>query len=260
MVDHYRTPETQREFAEKNGLNPKKVSSFADATKLCMEATVLANATGFHVGRRGMYGPACDNVREMGHLLPADQMLETGLVDYALGAAPYTGAFVIVYEDSPLKQKQLAYYKLGDGPFYVFYTPYHLPHVQIASTIGRAVIYRDATVAPKAGPVCEVVAVAKRDLQAGEHLDGVGGFCAYGLIENTGTAREMAALPIGLSEGCLLIRDIRKDDTISFADVSLPAHRLADKLWLEQITRWPHLQPVSSNHRAPEGSARMVRK
>jgi predicted homoserine dehydrogenase-like protein len=187
-------------------------------------------------------------------------MLETGLVDYALGAAPYTGAFVIVYEDSPLKQKQLAYYKLGDGPFYVFYTPYHLPHVQIASTIGRAVIYRDATVAPKAGPVCEVVAVAKRDLQAGEHLDGVGGFCAYGLIENTGTAREMAALPIGLSEGCLLIRDIRKDDTISFADVSLPAHRLADKLWLEQITRWPHLQPVSSTHRAPEGSARMVRK
>ena len=126
MVDYYRTPETQRAFAEKYDQDVRKVTSFADATKLSMETTVLANATGFHVGRRGMYGPACEHVREMANLLPADQMLNTGLVDYALGAAPHTGAFVIVYEDSPLKKAQLAYYKLGDGPFYVFYTPYHL--------------------------------------------------------------------------------------------------------------------------------------
>ncbi len=117
------------------------------------------------------------------------------------GAAPHTGAFVIVYEDSPLKKAQLAYYKLGDGPFYVFYTPFHLPHVQIASTIGRAVIHHDATVAPIAGLACEVVTVAKRDLQAGERLDGTGGFCAYGLTDNMAAARAMAALPIALSEG-----------------------------------------------------------
>ena len=127
---------------------------------------------------------ACSYVREIANLLPAEQMLETGLVDYALGAAPHTGAFVIVHEDSPLKKVQLAYYKLGDGPFYVFYTPFHLPHIQIASTIGRAVIHRDPTVAPIGGPVCEVVTVAKRDLKAGERLDGIGGFCTYGLIDN----------------------------------------------------------------------------
>src|SRR5579862_9611548 len=245
MVDHYRTPETQQAFAEKYGLNPKKASSFADATKLSMEATVLANATGFQVGRRGMYGPACKNVQEMGQLLPADQMLNTGLVDYALGAAPYTGAFVIVYEDSALKQTQLAYYKLGDGPFYVFYTPYHLPHVQIASTIGRAFINRDATIAPRAGPVCEVITVAKRNLQAGECLDGVGGFCAYGLIENTAAAREMAALPIGLAEGCVLTRDIGKDQAISFSDVSLTPSRISDRLWNEQAAKWPRSLPAS---------------
>ena len=83
----------------------------------------------------------------MADLLPPDQMLATGLVDYALGAAPHTGAFVIVHEDSALKKVQLAYYKLGEGPFYVFYTPFHLPHVQVASSIARAVIYRDPTVA-----------------------------------------------------------------------------------------------------------------
>jgi len=239
MVDYYRTPDTQRSFAEKHDQDVKKVTSFADSTKLSMEATVLSNATGFHVGRRGMYGPPCGYVREIGNLLPAKQMLETGIVDYALGAAPHTGAFVVVHEDSPLKKVQLAYYKLGDGPFYVFYTPFHLPHLQIASTIGRAVIHRDPTVAPIAGPVCEVVTVAKRDLKAGERLDGVGGFCTYGLIDNTSVARGMSALPIGLSEGRVLRRDVAKDEVVSFDDVDAISGGIVEKLWQEQNARWP---------------------
>jgi predicted homoserine dehydrogenase-like protein len=239
MVDHYRNPDTQRAFAEKNDQDVKKVTSFADATKLSMEATVLANATGFHVGCRGMYGPPCKGVREIGGLLPADQLLDTGLVDYALGAAPFTGAFVVVHEDSPLKKTQLAYYKLGEGPFYVFYTPFHLPHLQIASTIARAVIHHDATVSPMAGPVCEVVATAKRDLKAGERLDGIGGFCTYGLVENTLAARAARALPIALSDDCVLRRDIAKDDVLSFDDVEIPVGRTIDALWREQSVRWP---------------------
>ena len=242
MVDYYRNPDTQRAFAKQNDQDPRKVTSFADATKLSMETTVLANATGFRAGRRGMYGPSCKDVREIAERLPADAMLDTGLVDYALGAAPHTGAFVVVHEDSPLKKAQLAYYKLGNGPFYVFYTPFHLPHIQIASTIGRAVIHRDPTVAPMGGPVCEVVTVAKRDLKAGERLDGVGGFCAYGLIENTIEARASGALPISLSENCVLRRDKSKDDVVSFDDVELPVGRRVDALWREQQVRWPVLK------------------
>src|SRR6266852_5651477 len=239
MVDYYRTPETQRAFAEKHDQDARKVTSFADSTKLSMEATVLANATGFHVGRRGMCGPACSDVREIGNLLPAQKMLETGLVDYALGAAPHTGAFVVVHEDSPLKKTQLAYYKLGDGPFYVFYTPFHLPYAQIASSIGRAVIHRDPTVAPLAGPVCEVLTVAKRDLKAGELLDGVGGFCTYGLIDNATAARALAALPISLSEGCLMRRNVSKDEVLSFEDVETRAGGVVQRLWGEQNAQWP---------------------
>jgi predicted homoserine dehydrogenase-like protein len=239
MVDYYRNPDTQRAFAEKNDQDARKVTSFADATKLSMETTVLANATGLRAGRRGMYGPACKHVREMAHLLPADQMLSTGLVDYALGAEPHTGAFVIVHEESPLKKAQLAYYKLGDGPFYVFYTPYHLPHIQVASTIGRAVIHRDPTVTPLAGPVCDVLTVAKRNLKAGERLDGIGGYCVYGLIDNTPVARALNALPIALSEGCVLRRDLPKDAVLSFGDVEHPGGRLIDALWKEQCERWP---------------------
>ena len=239
MVDYYRTPETQRAFAAKYDQDVKKVTSFADSTKLSMEATVLANATGFQAGRRGMYGPACSYVREIAELLPRDQLLGTGLVDFALGAAPHTGAFVMVHEESPLKKAQLAYYKLGDGPFYVFYTPYHLPHLQIASTIGRVAILRDATVAPIGGPVCEVLAVAKRDLKAGERLDGIGGFCTYGLIDNATAAGALAALPIGLSEGCVLRRDVSKDSALSFDDVEALPDGLVLSLWREQNARWP---------------------
>ena len=254
MVDYYRNPETQRTFAERNDQDVKKVTSFADSTKLSMEATVLANATGFHAGRRGMYGPACKEVREMSNLLPADQMLSTGLVDYALGAAPYTGAFVIIHEDSPLKKVQLAYYKLGDGPFYVFYTPFHLPHIQIASTIGRAVVLRDSTVAPLAGPVCEVLTVAKRDLKAGERLDGIGGFCAYGLIDNAPAARASAGLPIALSEGCVMRHDVAKDRVLTFDDVKLAPGQLTEAIWREQNARWPLPSPELAQH-APAGKA-----
>ncbi len=248
MVDHYRTPETQKGFAEKYDQDVRKITSFADATKLSMETTVLANATGFHVGRRGMYGPACGNVREIGNLLPADQMLETGLVDYSLGAVPYTGAWVVVYEDAPLKRAQLTYYRLGDGPFFVFYTPFHLPYIQIASTIARAAVHKDPTVAPIGGPVCEVLTMAKRDLKAGERLDGVGGFCTYGLIDNTAEARACSALPISLSEGCVLRRDLPKDSLVSFDDVDVPQGRLADKLWREQAMCWP---PQEKSRREP---------
>jgi len=256
MVDYYRTPETQKAFAEKHDQDARKVTSFADSTKLSMEATLIANATGFQVGRRGMYGPACKYVREMSSLLPADQLLSTGLVDYALGAAPHTGAFVIVHEESPLKKAQLAYYKIGDGPFYVFYTPFHLPHLQIASTIGRAVIHHDPTVAPIGGPVCEVVSVAKRELKAGERLDGIGGFCTYGLIENAPAARAIAALPIGLSEGCVLRRDVPKDQVVSFDDIEELRGGLVEELWREQNVRWAlptrGLQVASMQH-APAG-------
>jgi predicted homoserine dehydrogenase-like protein len=239
MVDYYRNPDTQRAFAAKHDQDVRKVTSFADATKLSMETTVLANAAGFQVGRRGMHGPACAHVKEMATRLPAADMLSGGIVDYAVGAEPHTGAFVVVHEENPLKRTQLGYYKMGDGPFYVFYTPYHLPHLQIASTIGRAAVLGDATVAPLDGPRCEVVTVAKKDLKAGETLDGIGGFSAYGLIENSAAARAVDALPIALSEGCVLRRDVAKDAVVCLPDVTLPAERLGDRLWQEQLARWP---------------------
>lgn len=238
MINQYLTPETQRNFAAKHGQNPVKVTSFADGTKLSMEATILANATGFKVGKRGMYGPRCAHVKEIADRLPMGQLLDGGMVDYALGAEPHTGAFVIAYEDHPEKKKLLSYFKLGEGPLYVFYTPYHLPHVQLVSTIGRATLFHDATVTPAGPPVCEVATVAKRDLKSGELLDGVGGFTSYGMIDNAHVCRSENLLPMGLSKGCRLTHGLRKDHPVSFGDVEVPEGRLCDKLWAEQTMKF----------------------
>jgi predicted homoserine dehydrogenase-like protein len=143
-----------------------------------------------------------------------------------------------------LKQAQLGYYKMGDGPFYVFYTPYHLPHLQIASTIGRAALLGDATVAPLDGPRCEVVPSPSAICAPGEVIDGIGGFHTYGLIDNTESARALRALPISLAEGAILTRPVAKDAVVSFDDVTMPPERLSDVLWREQMARWPSAVPV----------------
>lgn len=234
MIDPYRTPDTQRAFAEKYHQKPRMITSFADGTKLSMECTILCNSTGFRVGKRGMYGPKCAHVKEAMGAFPVEQMLNGGLVDYLLGAEPHTGAWVVAHTENPIKQQYMNYFKMGDGPFYVFYTPYHLPHVQIVDTVARAGLFGDATVAPIGAPVCDVLTVAKKDLVAGETLDGIGGFMTYGTIDNADVVRRDALLPMGLSEGCKLKRDVAKDQPIGNDDVVFPSGRLCDKLRQEQ--------------------------
>lgn len=234
LQDYYRTPETQKGFAEQHNITPKMATSFADGTKISMENAIVANATGFKVGKRGMYGPRCAHVSEAANLFPVDQMRNGGLVDYILGAEPGPGVFVLGYNDHPTRQGYMRYFKMGDGPIYVFYVPYHLPHLEVPLTAARAVLFQDAAVAPIAGPVCDVITVAKRDLKAGETLDGIGGFTCYGILENADVSRAENLLPMGLSEECRLTKDIKKDQVITRADVKFPPERLSDKLRTEQ--------------------------
>lgn len=234
LLDHYRTPETQKEFAEAHNQKPKMVTSFADGTKIYMEMAVVANATGFRVDTRGMYGPRCDHVREATDLFPKDAMLEHGIVDYVIGAEPGPGVFVIGYCDDPVRQQYMEYFKMGEGPFYVFYTPYHLPHVEAPLTVARAALFDDATIAPLGAPVADVFAVAKQDLKAGDQIDGIGGFSCYGMLDNADLVRRENLLPMGLADGCRLTCDIDKDEPIPQSAVERPSGRLSDQLRQEQ--------------------------
>ncbi len=234
LQDHYRTPETQKGFAEQHHISPQMATSFADGTKISMENAVVANATGFTVGQRGMYGPRCAHVKEAVDLFPLDQLLNGGLVDYILGAEPGPGVFVLGYNDHPVRQDYMNYFKMGEGPLYAFYVPYHLPHLEVPLTAARAVLFHDAAVAPLGAPVCDVITIAKRDLKAGELLDGIGGFTCYGTIEKADVSRREGLLPMGLSEGCRLRRDVAKDEAIACDDVELPPNRLCDRLRADQ--------------------------
>ncbi len=234
FYDVRRNPDTQLGFAEKTKQNVNMVTSFADGTKLSMETCIVANATGLRAGRRGMFGHRCAHVKDVLQHFSAEQLLHEPLVDFVLGAEPGSGAFVVGYNDNPYKAHQMSYFKMGDGPLYVFYTPFHLPHLEVAVTVGRVALFQDAAVTPIGAPVCDVVTVAKRPLKAGELLDGIGGFTCYGMIDNAETSIGQNTLPMGLADGCRLLRDVPADQPITYADVQLPAGRLCDQLRSEQ--------------------------
>lgn len=185
-----------------------------------------------------MHGYQCAHVKELLQKFSLEDFAHGGLVDFVLGAEPHTGAFVVGFNDHPIKMKYMSYFKFGDGPLYMFYTPYHLPHMQLPHSVARAVLFKDPTLTPRGAPVCDTVAMAKRDLKAGEVLDGMGGFCCYGLVDSYANCRRNDDLPIALSVGCRLKRDIAKDQPISYRDVELPANRQCDKLRAEQTAHF----------------------
>ena len=235
FLDRYRNPVTQTELATKLGQNPAVLACFADGSKLALEAAIMGNATGFVPKVRGMNGYPCAHVNDMLKSFNADDFASEGYVEYALGAAPHTGAFVICHNDHPEKRKLMAYLKMGDGPLYMFYQPFHLPPWQITHAVARAALFNDATITPRGAPVCDTVSYAKRDLKAGERLDGLGGFACYGLVERYEICRRENTLPIAISLDCRLKRDIVKDQPITYADVDLPPGRLVDRLRVEQV-------------------------
>lgn len=239
LHDPYRNPTTQEGFAKQWGQNPYMVTSFADGTKISFEQAIVANATGMRVGQRGMFGPTVASGTHLqdvaNSLYPLDALLEgPGIVDYVVGAVPGPGVFVLGTHDHPTMQHYLNLYKLGKGPLYLFYTPYHLCHFEVPNTIARVALLNDATLRPLAGPCVDVVTTAKTDLQAGHTLDGLGGYDTYGLAENSDVTFGENLLPIGLAEGCVLRRNVAKDAVLTYDDVTLPEGRLSDRLRAEQ--------------------------
>jgi len=238
LQDPYRNPTTQEAFARQWKQKPHMVTSFADGTKISFEQAIVANATGMRVARRGMFGPTVESgtpLSEAVNLYPLEALVEgPGIVDYVVGAEPGPGVFVLGTHDHPMQKHYLNLYKLGEGPLYCFYTPYHLCHFELPNTVARAVLFADAAITPTEGLRVDVVATAKIDLKEGEVLDGMGYYMTYGQAENADVVASENLLPIGLAEGCRLKRAIAKDEVICYADVELPEGRLCDELRAEQ--------------------------
>jgi predicted homoserine dehydrogenase-like protein len=232
LHDPYRNPTTQRGFAEQWGQDPAMVTSFADGTKISFEQAIVANAAGLTVERRGMRGSHHDgHVDELVSHYDVDELERSGgVVDYVVGSRPSPGVFVLATHHDRRQRHYLHLYKLGEGPLYSFYTPYHLCHFEVPNSIARAALLGDATLHPLGPPRVEVVATAKIDLRAGETIDGLGGYMTYGLAERADVTDAEDLLPMGVAEGCRLVRNVAADTVLTYADVSVPSGRTVDRL------------------------------
>ncbi|WP_244524803.1 NAD(P)H-dependent oxidoreductase [Trujillonella endophytica] len=236
LQDPYRTPTTQEGFAKRWGQDPWMVTSFADGTKVSVEQALVANAAGLTVPRRGLYAmDHTGHVDELASRYDVDELRALGgVVDYVVGAKPGPGVYVMATHDDPKQRHYLELYKLGTGPLYSFYTPYHLCHFEVPTTVARVALLGDPAIRPLGAPRVDVVPLAKTDLAAGTVLDAPGGYHYYGEAERAEVTHAERLLPLGLAEGCRLLRDIPKDGVIGYQDVEVPSGRVVDRLRAEQ--------------------------
>ncbi len=240
LQDEYRNPTTQAGFAAQWGQNVSMVTSFADGSKVSFEQAIVANACGLTVHKRGMLGQDHDgHVDELTTKYDIDELRALGgVVDYVVKAKPGPGVFCLAEHTDPKQRHYLNLFKLGEGPLYSFYTPYHLCHLEVPNTIVRVVDFDDPAGVPLGPPMVEVCAVAKRDLKAGETLDDYGNYMTYGHAVSAAEMLEGNYLPEGIVEGCTLKRDLPIDGVLTYDDVELPAGRLVDQLRAEQRAKF----------------------
>jgi len=240
LQDPYRNPTTQQGWAERWGQNAAMVTSFADGSKISFEQSIVANATGFQVRSRGMSrGVKFDgSIMDIHTLYDLDEARSLGgIVDYTVGPAGVK-VFCLAEHSDPKQRHYLNLYKMGEGPLYPFWIPYHLVHFEAPNSIARVVLFHDSLALPLGAPFVEVCAVAKRDLKAGEILDEYGMYMTYGEAVNSEEMCSQRYLPEGLVMGCVLKRSVAKDQVLTYDDVNLPERRLADRLRAEQYVHF----------------------
>jgi predicted homoserine dehydrogenase-like protein len=228
FLDRYANLQSIAGPAAERGLNPVMCVAYTDGTKLNIEMALVANATGLVPHCRGMEGPRAKDVSEVFSKFDFSRYTNGGIVDYILGAEPGGGVFVVGRCDDPLQKSYMQYYKMGDGPNYLFYRPYHLCHLETPRAVALACLFGRTILNPAHGKLTEVVAFAKRDLPAGTVLDrGIGSEMLYGMIESAPNIERDHAVPVGLIDSMdgrpfVLRRRLVRDELLRMEDVDWP--------------------------------------
>lgn len=222
-LDRTATRESVAPEATARGMSPRMLAAFVDGTKTMVEMAALANATGLRPDCSGMHGPRadlCDLLRTFIPEADGGILSQRGVVDYAIGdVAP--GVFLVVAAPSEPIRRDLAYLKMGEGPYYLLSRPYHLASLEVPLSVARAVLSGESTMIAAGPPCAECVAAAKRDLHAGDLVDGIGGGTVYGLIETSERSARGGAVPIGLLQGARMRRDVARGVMLTREDVLL---------------------------------------
>lgn len=232
------TPDAYTEEAVRRHMNPRMLVEFVDGSKTMVEMAAIANATGLIPDRPGMHGPACSRDELNKVLIPqsAGGVLSSGegRVDYSIGKGVAPGVFVVAEMDHPRVRERMEDLKMGEGPYFTFFRPYHLTSLEVPLTCARAVLYGKADMVPMARPVAEVCAVAKKDMAVGEILDQIGEFCYRAWIMTVPEARSAGAIPCGLLTGAKVTAAIRKGDLITRTNTAVPSNSKIAALRLRQ--------------------------
>jgi len=225
FLNRYATIEGMQKEAAKRYLNVVQCVAYTDGTKLNFEQALLANGFGMLPWTRGMLGPRCEDVNEIFDKFDfetLEAMRHTGCVDYILGAKPGGGVFVIGYCKNELQQRYLEYYKRGKGPYYLFYRPYHLCHLETPRAIFNEFLYQKSILKPQ-NKLTDVFAFAKKDLHKGLAIGhGIGSDEFYGMIDSCKNAKDL--VPIALLETenrikPILERNLDRDEPLFWSDV-----------------------------------------
>jgi len=237
FLDRYSDPTKIIPEADKRNLDYRMCASYTDGTKLNIEMAIIANACDLVTRKPGMSGPRMGDVKQVFNYFDFNLLWKDRrpFVDYILDADPGGGVFVIGYCDNPYQKDMLKYYKMGEGPYYLFCRPYHLCHIESMDTIMKAVTEKRVLLSPDYGVRTNVYAYAKRDIQPGEILDGVGGYNCYGMIENLEDNITDPGIPICLADSVTLKRAFKKDDKILMSNIDCDMERMDFKLYKESL-------------------------
>ena len=226
-------PDTAQAEADSKGMNSHMLAAFQDGTKTMAEMNLLSNAIGYVPDVVGMHGISADldgtveklNLKENGGVLNS-----FGVVEYVDGIAP--GIFCIVKGQNEGVQHDLNYLlKKGERDHHILFRPYHLCSLETPLTIARAVLEHDTAIVPLGAPISETVAVAKRDIKAGEKIDGIGGYCVRGVLETHADMKKNGNVPIGLVGGTSVAkRDIKDGALLTIDDIELDESTTVYKL------------------------------
>lgn len=255
------TPEQLQARAAHEGADARMLCSFVDGTKTMVEMTCVANATGFVPDVPGMHGVSADldTVLERLSLQSEGGILGSyGTVEYVDGLAP--GVFVIVRTDRPLVADTMRYLKMGAGPNFLLYRPYHLTSLETPISIARAVLDGEATIGAAGPPVAETVAVAKKDLSPGEYLDGIGGNTVYGECRTSADAQSDDLLLLGLIvPGTRMQRPVKAGTPLTYGDVELPTSTIRALREQQDGLSWDRAQTsVRRDDRSPARQERRM--
>ncbi|GMA28278.1 NAD(P)H-dependent oxidoreductase [Arenivirga flava] len=245
---HYSTPDTvwdhygfTDEQLASGDFNPKMFNSFLDGTKSAIEMAAVANGTGLIPQDEGLLFPpagvddlpAVYRPRELGGSLTRRGTVEIASSLHRDGTeVPRDlrwGVYVTFEARTDYAAQCFTEYGVhtdSTGRYGSLYRPYHMIGLELGVSIAAAVLRGEPTGVPT-GFRGDVVTTAKRDLAAGETLDGEGGYTVYGTLRPAHYSLGRAALPLGLAHGARLVRDVAKDQSVTWDDVQVDESALA---------------------------------